>query len=162
MGTGKSAVGRLLAQRLKRPFLDLDRMIEKETGRSVAQIFAEEGEAGFRERESQAVQSVAGLSGHVIATGGGVLMDETNVQILQKSGVLVCLTASPDVILKRTTASLPSRPLLNGSAPREQIEELLKLRAPFYARADVTIDTTDRSLEEIIEQILGKISDQRE
>ena len=159
MGTGKSVVGRLLAQRLKWTFLDLDKAIEKEAGRSIPQIFAQEGEAGFRRRESQAVVETVGLTDHVIATGGGVMADEANVQTLRESGLLVCLTASPDVIMKRTAATLSARPLLSGADPRDRIEGLLKLRAPFYAKADVTVDTDNRSIEDVVEEILKKVSE---
>ena len=157
MGTGKSAVGRLLAERLNRPFLDLDKSIEKEAGQTVPQIFKREGEAGFRRLEKQAVERAAGLQGYVVATGGGVMMDEDNIRTLKSSGVLICLTASPDVILKRTEAALASRPMLAGGNVRERIEGLLRLRAPFYAQADVTIDTTDRLVNEVVEEILKKV-----
>lgn len=153
MGTGKSAVGKLLAERLGRPFVDLDRKIEKEAGRSVAQIFQQDGEPGFRKREKEAVRQAAALREHVIATGGGVMMDEENVRLLKESGWLVCLTASPEVILHRTTAALQTRPLLGGGKPKERIEALLKLREPFYAKADVAVDTVDRPVKEIVEEI---------
>lgn len=161
MGTGKSAVGKLLAERLGRAFVDLDRKIEKEAGRAVAQIFQGEGETGFRKREREAVRQAAALEGHVIATGGGVMMDEENVRLLKGSGWLVCLTASPDVILRRTMATLRIRPLLSGGEPRERIEALLKLRAPFYAKADVAVDTSNRPVKEIVEEILGWIHARR-
>lgn len=158
MGTGKSAIGKQLALRLKRPFLDLDRKIEREAGRSVQEIFSKEGEAVFRRMEADAVREAAALKDHVIATGGGVMCDEGNVQTLKSSGLLVCLTARPDVILERTSASLTSRPLLAGASPKERIEELLKLRAPYYARADWTIDTNNRTLQELVEEILCKLA----
>lgn len=156
MGTGKSAVGRLLAQRLKRPFLDLDRQIEKECGKPIPRIFAEDGEAAFRRMEAKAVQQAAALRQHIIATGGGVMTDEENVRALKSVGAVVCLTASPDVILKRTGPTAASRPMLAGGDPRQRIEELLRLRAPFYAKADFTVDTTDRSVEEVVEEILKR------
>lgn len=161
MGTGKSAVGRILAERLGRPFVDLDRRIEKEAGQAVAQIFVSEGEAGFRRREREVVREAAALEGHVIATGGGVMMDEENVRLLKGSGWVVCLSASPDVILRRTAATLRSRPLLAGGEPRERIEALLKLRAPFYAKADVAVDTSDRPVKEIVQEILTWIAVKR-
>ena len=157
MGTGKSAVGKMLARRLSRPFLDLDRQIEKETGRSVQQLFAQEGEAAFRAREAKIVQAAAALKEHVIATGGGVMCDEKNVQALKGSGVLVCLAASADAILERTAATLPARPLLAGADPKQKIEELLKLRSSYYAQAEFTIDTTNRTLQEVTEEILCKL-----
>ncbi len=156
MGTGKSVVGRLLAQRLKRPFLDLDRQIEKECGKPIPRIFAEDGEAAFRRMEAEAARKAAALRRHVIATGGGIMTDEENVRALKSAGAVVCLTASPDVILKRTALTAASRPMLAGGDPRRRIEELLQLRAPFYAKADFTVDTTDRSVEEIVQEIMER------
>lgn len=161
MGTGKSAVGRLLAQRLNRVFLDLDRKIEKEAGHSIAEIFAKEGEAGFREREARAVREAVELKDHVIATGGGVMLREENIRLLKKCGRLICLTASPDAILQRTMATGPSRPLLAGHDPRARVEQLLKLRAPFYAQADRTIDTSEKSVEQVAEEILCRLKTYR-
>ena len=160
MGTGKSAVGKRLAKRLNRPFLDLDRKIEKEAGCSVAEIFTKEGEAGFRQRESQQVREVAGLKDHVVATGGGVMLDEENVRILRKSGKIICLTASTEMILQRTLATLPSRPLLAGRDPRSRVEDLLRLRSPFYAQADFAVDTSDSSVEEVVEEILKRVNNE--
>jgi len=157
MGTGKSAVGRGLARRLKRPFLDLDERIAREAGRAIPEIFALEGEAGFRKRESKAVEWASGLKEHVVATGGGVMLEEANVERLKKSGILICLSARPDVIVRRTLNRLPSRPLLSGADPKGRVEELLKLRAPFYAQADVAIDTSDRSLEQVVAEVLREI-----
>ncbi|MBI3323828.1 MAG: shikimate kinase [Candidatus Omnitrophica bacterium] len=157
MGTGKSAVGKILAKRLNLPFVDLDRKIEKEAGWAIPQIFAAEGEAGFREREARAVREAAELEQHVIATGGGVMLREENIQRLKKSGKLICLTANPDVILQRTLTTLPSRPLLAGHDPRERVDQLLKLRAPFYAQADLTVDTSEKTVEQVAEEILCRL-----
>ena len=157
MGTGKSAVGKLLARRLNRSFVDLDRKIERDAGRPIPQIFAEGGEASFREREARAVKEAVELKNHVIATGGGVMLREENITLLKKCGRLICLTASADAILQRTLATLSSRPLLAGHEPRQRVEELLKLRAPFYAQADVTIDTSDKSVDQVVEEILCKL-----
>ncbi len=157
MGTGKSTVGKLLAQRLNRPFVDLDRQIGKEAGRSVAEIFAKDGEPAFRAMERRAVRKVSQLRSHVIATGGGVMCDEGNVEALKASGLLVCLTASPEVILQRTGPKVGARPLLAGGDPKQRIEQLLALRAPYYAQADMTLDTTGRSPEQVAEEILCKI-----
>ena len=157
MGTGKSVVGRMLAKDLKRPFVDLDERIAKEAGQSIEQLFATEGEAVFRQRESKEVQAVASLQGVVIAAGGGVLLDEENVRALKVSGTLVCLTARPEVILQRTKGTSRVRPLLSGPNPRERIEELLRLRAPSYAQADITIDTSDRPVQEVVVEISRRI-----
>ncbi len=156
MGTGKSAVGRLLARRLQRTFVDLDDRIAQAAGRSIARIFADEGETGFRKRESEAVAWVSALTSHVIATGGGVMLDDSNVHRLKESGILICLNARPDVIAKRTLGSLPARPLLSGPDPRQRIEQLLKERAPSYEKADRMIDTSDRSIQEVVEEILDE------
>ncbi|MBI3333357.1 MAG: shikimate kinase [Candidatus Omnitrophica bacterium] len=153
MGTGKSAVGRLLSRRLKRPFVDLDDRIARQAGRSIPEIFAAEGEAGFRKREAEAVEWAAALKGRVIAAGGGVMLEQANVERMRSAGLLVCLSARPDVIVRRVLASLSSRPLLNGPDPGARVEELLKLRAPFYAKADVTIDTSDRTIEGVVGEI---------
>ena len=157
MGTGKSAVGKRLAQKLNREYIDLDRKIEKEAGWTIPQIFAAEGEAGFREREGRALREVVELRNQVISTGGGVMLREENIQLLKKNGKLICLTASPDVILQRTLMSLSSRPLLVGHEPRARVEQLLKLRAPFYALADWTIDTSNKNVKQVTEEILCKL-----
>ena len=157
MGTGKSVVGKQLAQRLNRPFIDLDRQIEKKAGRPVREIFVRDGEAAFRKLETAAVGEAAALKEHVIATGGGVMCDESNVEALKASGTLVCLTASADAILERTATTLASRPLLAGADPKQRIEGLLKLRAPFYAKADITIDTGGRTPQQVVEEILCKL-----
>lgn len=157
MGTGKSVVGRMLAERLKCPFVDLDAEIEKEAGRSIAQIFAEQGEAAFRRREAEKVREISKRQGIVVATGGGVMLDEANVRLLKRCGTLVCLTARPEVILERALSRGPSRPLLDAPSPKERVEELLKLRAPFYSKADLAIETSDRTVEEVVEEIMAKI-----
>ena len=159
MGTGKSAVGRLLAKRLDQPFVDLDERISRQAGRTLPEIFQSEGEPAFRKREREAVRWASGLKGHVIATGGGVMLDGSNVRDLKRFGWLVCLMARPEVILERTFSSLPSRPLLKGSNPRQKVEELLQLRQLHYAQADVAIDTSDRSIQEVVKEILKRIEE---
>lgn len=158
MGTGKSAVGWALAKRLKTSFLDLDRKIEKEAGQPIPKIFAEQGEEAFRALEMKAVKEVAGLKGHVIATGGGVMLRDENVRLLKECGTVICLTATPEVILQRTLVTLRSRPLLAGAEPRERVEELLKLRTPFYAKADWTVDTSEKTVQQVVKEILQRIS----
>ena len=160
MGTGKSAVGRMLARRLKRRFADLDDRISREAGRSIPEIFAAEGEPGFRNREAEAVLWASGLKGAVVSAGGGAILDEANISRLRSSGVLICLRARPEVIARRALNTLPVRPLLAGADPLAAIIELMKAREPHYAKADVSFDTSDHSVSEIAEQIIGWLETQ--
>src|SRR5712691_2151987 len=101
MGTGKSEVGKKLAARLDRKFIDTDALVEQEEGMSIAQLFADKGEPYFREREKRMVARVCQEGGVVIATGGGTMVNEENAAQLQASGTVLCLTATPEVILNR-------------------------------------------------------------
>jgi shikimate kinase len=152
MGTGKSEVGRRLAQRLGRSFVDTDQTIEERAGKRVAAIFADEGEAEFRRLEREAVADAASRGGAVIAVGGGAVLDPENVRLLRAGGVLVHLTARPEVILRRVGDGT-SRPLLRDD-PHATVTRLLAERAPAYAAvADVTVDTSERTAEQVIEEI---------
>ena len=154
MAVGKSAVGRALAKSLKRRFVDLDRVIEKSAGMKVKDIFRHEGEAYFRRLEKQKLAQVLEQENQIIATGGGVVIDEDNIRLLREKSLLVCLTASAEVLLKRA-GSGAKRPLLKGDDRRERIEELLKQREKNYAQAHAAIDTSDLTIEEIVEKIIG-------
>lgn len=152
MGTGKSEVGRRLAQRLGRSFVDTDQTIEERAGKRVAAIFADDGEAAFRRFEREAVAEAASRSGVVISVGGGAVLDPENVRQLQDAGVLVHLTARPEVIVRRV-GDAASRPLLRDD-PRAAITRLLAERGPAYvAAADVTIDTSERTADQVVEEI---------
>jgi len=153
MAVGKSAVGRNLAKRLGRRFVDLDRLIEKSAGMKVREIFEQKGEAYFRQLEKQTLDRVLANDGQVIATGGGVVLDDDNLALLRKRTMLIGLSASPDTILKRVGNSA-KRPLLNHSDRRERIEELLKSRLARYAQAHVTIETEDLTLSQVIDKII--------
>ncbi len=152
MGTGKSTVGRALAQRLGKAFVDVDERIEQRLRLPISEIFARYGEAYFRQIEgeelAQALQEDA-----VVATGGGAIVDPENLARMRAAGPVVCLTASVDAILARTSSD-SSRPLLEHENRRERIEALLAERAQAYAQADVCVDTTHRSPEEVAEAIL--------
>jgi shikimate kinase len=156
MAVGKSAVGRNLAKRLGRRFIDLDRMIEKRAGLKVREIFESLGEPYFRELEKQTLAELLQQPDHVIATGGGVVMDDENLRLLKDKALIVCLTASTDTILARV-GSGTKRPLLRGPNRRERIEELFKLRAEKYAQAHVTVDTSKLTLDQVVEQILAAV-----
>lgn len=153
MATGKSTVGRRLAQRLGRRFVDTDQLIEERANASVAEIFAHEGEAGFRARERDAVATACGLSDVVIAIGGGALTDAGNRALLQAAGPLVCLEASAEEILKRV-GDASSRPLLASAKDRlQRIRELQAEREPVYALATHRIDTTGLGLDDVVERV---------
>lgn len=153
MAVGKSAVGRTLARRLKRQFVDLDKVIEKTEGMKVKDIFAQKGESYFREREKQALAEVLKHENQVIATGGGAIIDEENLGLLREKTLLVCLTASPDALLKRIGAG-SKRPLLKDADRKNRIEELLRLREEKYAQAHLSIDTTDLTINQVAERII--------
>jgi shikimate kinase len=142
MGAGKSAVGVLLAQRLARPLVDLDREIEQQAGRSIPELFASEGEAGFRKREREALERVAGTPA-VVALGGGAAAQPGALQRLLASGTLVYLRARPETLAARI-GDAAARPLLAGLAPAARLAELRRLlaeREPTYLRAGLVVDT---------------------
>ncbi|HZY31517.1 MAG TPA: shikimate kinase [Candidatus Methylomirabilis sp.] len=154
MGTGKTAVGCRLAERLGLTFTDLDRVIEGAAGMKVAEIFASEGEPGFRRRERELIATLANRRDCVIATGGGAVLDAENVQHLKTGGIIICLRAEPGVILQRIGTDA-RRPLLQGPERLAKIRELLDHRAPAYAKADLCIDTSTSHVEEIVDRIVG-------
>ena len=149
MGTGKSAVGRALARRLRLGFVDTDALVRERTGREIPAIFAEEGEAGFRERERQAIASLSGKTGLVVSTGGGAMMDPDNVALLRTLGPIVLLSASPETILGRVGGG-EDRPMLDGAATPAtrlaRIRELLAVRQEAYALADGEVATDGLSI----------------
>ncbi|MFX4263362.1 shikimate kinase [Pelotomaculum propionicicum] len=158
MATGKSTVGRRLAQRLGRVFIDTDKEIEAVTGKTVAQIFARDGAVRFRSEEALLVKKLSLREDLVIATGGGIVLDPENVRLLKKSGILVALSASPDVIYQRTRGK-KNRPLLSRGDLREKIDALLKERENIYSVADLTVNTGVCTIEESVQQILAFLSE---
>jgi len=154
MGTGKTSVGRLLAQKAGMKYISTDEVIEDKERRSINDIFKKNGEAYFRRVEKEVVKKVSELDRFIIDAGGGAVLDEENVRNLQQNGKIICLEAGVDAILERTKR-YRHRPLLNADNPRAKVEELLKTRAPFYAQADVSIDTTALTVEQVAERIKG-------
>jgi shikimate kinase len=157
MGTGKTVVGRRLAKRLGWRFVDVDELIESAAKKSIPKIFVEHGEAVFRRLEKRAVLKAVKIDQAVIATGGGAFVDPENRRLLKSAGPVVCLTANEREILQRIRATLPSRPLLAGEPSLARIHTLLAQRASGYAKADLTIDTTGLSVEQIAERIWEEI-----
>lgn len=157
MGTGKSLVARRLAKRLGRRFVDTDTCIEHEADMSIAQIFATEGEAAFRQRERHAIARACQEKEIVIATGGGAIVGRENARTMKASGPVICLTARPEVILQRVQGDT-TRPLLQGPNPLEKIQQLLADRAEAYARADITIDTSSLGPDAVLEATLTALT----
>ncbi len=159
MGTGKTAVGQLLAKKLNRKFIELDWSIEEQAGKPIPEIFRDDGEIAFRELEIEATRKIAGENHCVIACGGGLVLNKINIDRLRESGKTVYLTASPAAILRRTSAEAGTRPLLMVDNPARTIRELMKARKPFYElAADITINTSKLEADAVAEQIIGTLS----
>jgi shikimate kinase len=153
MGTGKTTVGRQVAEQLGFEFLDTDELIQSRTGRTIADIFAKEGEPTFRALEKQMVQELSTREKTVISTGGGLPTNAENLSALKSFALVVCLWASPDKIWERVR-NQSHRPLLHDADPQKKIRELLAAREPFYKQADVLINTDLRSVREATQQIV--------
>jgi shikimate kinase len=156
MGSGKTAVGRILSERLNVEFVDMDDLIEKEQEMSIREIFSRFGEKRFRELEKEMAGRVSQEKNQVIATGGGVVLSSENMANLRKDGIIIWLVVSPEAVLKRTQSD-GSRPLLQVNSPEKKIKELLEFREPFYAKADFKVETSDCSIDEVAGQILDFI-----
>ncbi len=152
MGTGKTSVGEQLSSRLGMHYVDTDDVVEQMSGRSISDIFAEDGEPAFRQLESEAVQKVSKLNNHVISTGGGVVLKKSNIVTLKQTGTVFCLTATAEEIYRRVGHET-HRPLLQTPDALAKIRTMLTERAPYYAEADYMVETTGRSFEEIIAHI---------
>ncbi|MCM8797410.1 MAG: hypothetical protein NC923_06010, partial [Candidatus Omnitrophica bacterium] len=137
--------------------VDLDDLIELREKRSIAEIFAKSGEPYFRRIEKQVLKEIAKEKNFIVGCGGGIVIDAENIRIMKETGSVICLSATPEVILKRTSGST-QRPLLNVRDPKRQIELLLKLRAPYYAKIDTHIDTSNLSVTEVADKIIRILS----
>ncbi len=158
MGTGKTAVGRRLAERLGKAFLELDRLIEQKAGKTIPEIFQQDGEIAFRALEIEATIDVARRKDTVIACGGGIVLNQINIDRLKKRSTIVYLTASAEAILKRVSADSNERPLLATADRAAQVERLLKFRRPFYERAaDITVDTSGLDVAAVCEKIIARL-----
>lgn len=153
MGTGKSSVGRLAAHDLGFVFLDTDRVIEARAGKSIKDIFAQEGEPAFRQWERLVVGELVSRTETVIATGGGLPVQEGNLESLKTHSLVICLWATPEAIYERTRDH-DHRPLLLESDPLAKIRDLLAVREPFYRQADVLVNTAQRRLQDVAAQVV--------
>ncbi len=156
MGSGKSSVGRLLATYLGFRFVDTDALVVKAAGQPISEIFAQHGEATFRDAESVVLRSLAGKSQMVVATGGGIVEREENHPLLREIGFVVGLSAEEEVIFERVSRN-NKRPLLQTPNPRKTISQLLAKRAPLYqAVAQWTIDSTTKTHAEVANEIIAE------
>ena len=159
MGAGKTSVGARCAVALGRPFVDTDELVEATAGRTVSEIFASEGEDGFRARERIAVADVcASPQPLVIACGGGAVLDPENRAAMRERGIVVWLRGTPERLAERVGGG-EGRPLLDGRAPVETLERLAVLRAAAYeAAAHVTIDTDEIGVEEVASRVMEELA----
>ena len=157
-GTGKSVVGKTLSKRLGKPFYDADGYIEERTGRTISDMVASEGWPFFRAREKEAIRELSDKENCVIATGGGAVMDKDNVACLREKGFFVLLKADIDTMIQRIQGdevSSQQRPDLLGGNIYEETEALLKQRMPVYEDvADLSIDTSNLTVDEVVERII--------
>jgi shikimate kinase len=157
-GSGKSTVGALLAARLDRPFLDFDAEIERREGKPISQIFGERGEAAFREMEAKVTGEVKGLGNMVLAPGGGWIADPNAVALIRPPAVMIYLRVRPETALKRLSASVGTRPLLNRPDPLAEMNKLLEERRAAYQSADHEVGTELLTPEQVTERILALVA----
>lgn len=156
MGTGKTSVGKRLAKELNLKFVDTDDLIEKEAGASIKEIFAKFGEGYFRRLESKVINEISSHTDMVISTGGGAVVNLLNLEALKKSSIIISLTASIDTILLRI-GNGDERPLISQGDAKEAVSNLLKVREPFYKKADFIIDTTGKTISDVAEEVKEKL-----
>ncbi len=158
MGSGKSAIGRTIAKRLSRRFIDTDRSIERKAGKTVSEIFTELGEVEFRRIEKETIKKISQYVGIVIATGGGAVKDVENFKVLKESGWIIALYASPETLFKRIEGKR-IRPLIaNEEDPVKKLEEIYATRKIMYAQADFQIDTENKEINDIADEIIGLLN----
>jgi len=160
MGTGKTAVGKKLAERLgdDYKFIESDEIIVNDAGKSIPEIFEQDGEISFREYEIAACKKTSQLKNVIISCGGGIVLNKINIDYLKRMAYIVLLTATPEEIFKRTMAEgKEKRPLLNKPDPMGEIKALMNFRSSFYAaHATITVDTTNKTIDEVVEEIITK------
>ena len=182
MGTGKTTIGRALANQLKRDFVDMDIELEARAGKPIPRIFAEDGEPVFRRMERDLVVELSrrpvrhlvppkrlrvvgslgdGGSNLVIAAGGGIVLNPDNIRDFSATGHVICLKASPDEILRRVAAST-RRPLLEQGAKGERIRKLLNVRQPLYDAIPCQVDTTGKSVVDVVAEVMDKIPNSKQ
>lgn len=160
MGTGKTVVGKILAEELSKEFVELDWLIERKAGKTIADIFRQDGEIQFREAEIETVKEVSRKKNMVIACGGGIVLNKINTDRLRNECIIVYLTASPQIILRRTLGDNNERPLLLDTEQLPRIRELSRYRKPFYERAaDIKVNTSRMKVGSVVREIIGKLKE---
>lgn len=161
MGAGKSAAGKLLAEKLGREFFDTDSLVEKAADKSIKELIDESGETNFRALETTLLKKVSSEHNAVISCGGGIVLREENNKIMSESGTTVFLNAAPETLLTRLTETENSRPLLEGLSAAEKLErihEMLAERVPLYMTSDLIINTDDKPTERVVDEIIESLT----
>ncbi len=154
MASGKTVIGKELAGKLERKFVDTDELIEKKSGLKIHQIFSSFGEPHFRQLESEIIQTVTKEDNLVIAVGGGAVLREENMVNLEKNGIIINLKIKPETVFERVKKDNLIRPLLKTDDPFTRIKELLSQREPYYARCNFSLDVSELSVKEVVEKII--------
>jgi shikimate kinase len=158
MGVGKSSIGRRLAGRLAMPFVDADTEIEKAAGMSIPDIFARHGEPDFRSGEARVIARLLDAGPQVLATGGGAFMNEATRDATKTKGVSIWLSAEFDVLVRRVAKRKNDRPMLQTDDPAETLRQLLKVREPVYALADIAVQSRDTAHDSIVGEIVEALA----
>jgi shikimate kinase len=158
-GSGKTTVGKILARKLDREFIEMDELITRKAGAAIPEFVEKHGWEKFRELETEVTGQVAGSDNIVNASGGGVVTDEKNITKLKESGVMVWLQADIDTLLKRIGEDKKRPPLLAGVSRREEMETISRERKPLYQQAaDLTVNTENRTPEEVADQVISLLA----
>jgi shikimate kinase len=158
MGVGKSSIGRRLATRLGIPFVDADAEIEKAAGMSISDIFARDGEAYFRSGEARVIARLLDSGPQVLATGGGAFMNEATRAAIKTKGVSIWLSAEFDVLMRRIAKRKNERPMLQTDDPEETLRQLIAVRDPVYALADLTVQSREVPHDSIVAEIAAALA----
>jgi len=158
MGVGKSSIGRRLAGRLNIPFVDADSEIEKAAGMSIADIFARHGETDFRSGEARVIARLLESGPQVLATGGGAVMNPDTRAAIKAKGISIWLSADVDVLMRRISKRRNERPLLQTEDPAATLRQLLAVREPVYAQADIAVQSREAPHDAIVGEILAKLA----
>lgn len=157
MATGKTTIGKKLSKKLNTEFIDIDKLIEERMQKSISEIFEKHGEVYFREIEKETIEEVMKLKNIIISCGGGVCLDPENIVNIRKNSRVILLEADPETIIERTKND-ETRPLLKDRKQKEDIEKIMEKRKDsYYKAADIIIDTNNKAVANIVDEIINKI-----